>query len=79
MVALDGFENCTATVIDWPGATPAGAGTVTYGVPERLLVAFTSVTVAGKPKNTTCSGPLIGALLMLVMVTVPVKVLLTRL
>ena len=49
IVAFEGLLNCTLLVTGWPGARPATAGTVRYGVPERLLVAFTSVTPAVIP------------------------------
>jgi hypothetical protein len=78
-VAFDGFLNWTLTVTDWAGARLAMAGTVRYGVPERLAVAFTSVTVAGVPKKTICKGPLIALPLIFERVTVPLKVWLTRL
>ena len=79
MTAFEGFLNCTLTVADCPGARVATAGTVRYGVPERLPLAFTSVTPAGIPKKTICKAPLIALLLILLMVTVPLKVWLTRL
>jgi len=50
------------------------AGAVIYGVPERLLVAFASVTPDGIPKKTTCNGPLIALPLIFVRVTVPLNV-----
>ena len=55
------------------------AGSVKYGVPERLPVEFISVTPDGIPKNTIFNGPLIAVLLILLMLTVPLKVWLTRL
>ena len=76
---LEGFLNCTLTVTDWPGARLAMVGTVRYGVPERLAVAFTSVTLAGIPVKRICKGPLIVLLLTFLMVTVPLKVWFTLL
>ena len=78
MVTFDGFLNCTLTVADWPGARLA-TETVTYGAPDTLPEAFTSVTPDGIPLNTIWKGPAIGLLLMFLMVTVPLKVWLTRL
>jgi len=74
IVAFDGFVSCTLTVDDWPGARLATAGTVRYGVPERLPVAFTSVTPVGIPVKRICKGPLIALLLIFVRVTVPLNV-----
>ena len=80
IVAFDGFLNCTLTVADWLGASVETAGTVRYGVvPKRLLVAFATVTPAGRPMKRICSGPLIALPLIFVRVTVPLKVWLTRL
>ena len=77
--ALEGFLNCTLTVADWPGARLAMAGTVMYGVLERLAVAFVSVTPTGVPKKTICNGPLTALLLIFLTVTVPLNVWLNRL
>ena len=74
MVAFEVFLNCTLRVTDWPCERPATAGIVMYGVPERLPVAFTSVTLVGIPKHTICNGPLISLPLILVIVTVLLKV-----
>jgi hypothetical protein len=44
------------------------------GIPKRMLVALTSVTLAGIPRNSICSGPSIALPLVLLIVTVPLKV-----
>jgi hypothetical protein len=82
IVVKKGLSNCTLTVADWPGArlaTPPTMGIVRYGDPEKSPVAFASVTPAVSPVKTIWKGPLIAPLLMFVMVTVPLKVRVTRL
>jgi len=74
IVAFAGFLNCTVTVTDWPGARLETAGSVRYGVPERLLVELTSVTPGGIPMKRICKGPPNALALVFLTVTVPLKV-----
>ena len=76
--ADDGLLNCTFTIADWLGARLA-AGTVRKGLPPKVPVAFTSVTPLVSDVNTIWNGPLIVDPLILVRVTVPLNVLVTRL
>jgi len=79
IVAFEGSLNCTPTVADSPGARLAMPGTVRYGVPESALVAFASVTPDLRPMKSICKGPLMLPPRIFLMVTVPLKVLVTRL
>ena len=55
IVPNEGLSNCTPTVADWPDARLATA-IVRYGHPEKLPVAFTSVTPAVSPVRTYLKG-----------------------
>jgi hypothetical protein len=77
MLKLDGSLNWTAKDVACPAARPAGK--VIKGTPLFVVVAFASVTLAGRLAKPTWIGPAIAEPLMFVTVTVPLYVRVTRL
>lgn len=76
---FEGSWNCKLTDADCPGPRLATAGIVMYGLPLVIPVAFASVTRAGRLVSTSCKGPVIACWPVLVIVTVALKVWVTRL
>lgn len=79
IVAFVELVNCTATEAVAPGAKLLAPGTVRYELPLNVPVAFASSTPLVNDVKTIWKGPLNVLVLMFVIVTVPSKVLLTRL
>ena len=74
VIAFEEFLNRTFTVADWPGAKLPTFGTVMYGHPPKLPVAFASVTPDVSELRTSWNGPTIVLLLIFLIATVPLKV-----
>jgi hypothetical protein len=76
MTELEGFVKWTVMEADWPAVRPTG---MAMNPEPTFEVGLASVTPGGRLVKPTWSGPAIAELLMLVTVTVPLKVWVTRL
>ena len=79
IIIFEGFFSSIFTVTDWLGARLSLAGTVRYGHPPKLFVAFISVMPVVSELKTIWNGPEIVSLLRFVNVMVPLKVWFARL